>query len=915
MSLHVLPFGGINQYPTSSQEAEVLARLEASADDPLGLELSGHALLDMYPERRGNIFSDEVYRLTKAFDATTVFGRPGVDDGADGAQDESANDSNINYLPPNHKISTNDVIMLTLQPAGSGDFFGPSTLPTAKDATSVECRVLNTGPTYVDVAIPGGSFEAAFGPAPNNVGSTGRGDRNMRLRADRYFSNVPYERMVSALGQMTALPERAKQMPQKNGNNNNNNNKNAKKKEMDIQMDEVLRDAIVSTYRHGEEGADLEQPCDVGDLCRKLARPPLPNSLQLAKQALDFMQSDRAAQFPEFNEPQVTAIGAALTRRLTMIQGPPGTGKTLTAASIAFGFVHQCRNISPHTKVLACAFSNIGADNLAEYLIRLGLKVVRVGKASGVSESLWDYTLDAAIDRDPAARKAQEDATKATSNLRKFTSSKPSFKRGSSGQTKRGDVAIARAKREAATTAVKAAIEASNVAATKALREADVIVCTSVGAADARLLAACGIVTDEDEEIEADGRLKSSSSPSGKRVSPKPNGSSTSRDRRKLAPDNLPSLSTPFVIVDEACQSVEPANLIPITATNSCRSLVMLGDPCQLPPTVRGDVTGTGSSPLSVSLMSRLASTLHQPVIVTAQADKTLRDDRYLNALPTKQAVSLVRYKTRDSRAHVSYRKQYAGSLLLSVQYRMHPSISSFSSAVFYDGLLSTPAFLAEHRLFPPALNEMLPSAHPEVGVRFVDVGGRNNERKGEQSFSSPAQQVASATALGENTSYRNDAEAQEILLLLKDLLRAKNESSERESNAPPMSIGIVTPYSSQVALIKSLMAADAEFRSLAIQSSTVIEVQSVDGYQGRERDLIIFSAVRSNRQGRLGFLTDWRRMNVALTRAKSALVVFGDMETLRDGDRHWEAFADWCEKMGCVIDAGIDESEANEFM
>ena len=306
----------IHQYPTSSQEAEVLARLEASADDPLGLEMSGHALLDMYPERRGNIFSDEVYRLTKAFDATTVFGRPGVDDDADGAEDDIGND-NINYLPPNHKISTNDVLMLTLQPAGSGDFFGPSTLPTAKDATSVECRVLNTCPTYVDVAIPGGSFEAAFGPAPNNVGSAGRGDRNMRLRADRYFSSVPYERMVSALGQITALPERAKQPPQKNGNNNNNNNsKNAKRKEMDIQMDEVLRDAIVSTYQHGEEGADLEQPCDIGDLCRKLARPPLPNSVQLAKQALDLMQSDRAAQFPEFNEPQVTAIGAALTRRL-----------------------------------------------------------------------------------------------------------------------------------------------------------------------------------------------------------------------------------------------------------------------------------------------------------------------------------------------------------------------------------------------------------------------------------------------------------------------------------------------------------------------------------------------------------------------------------------------------------------------
>ncbi len=79
--------------------------------------------------------------------------------------------------------------------------------------------------------------------------------------------------------------------------------------------------------------------------------------------------------------------------------------------------------------------------------------------------------------------------------------------------------------------------------------------------------------------------------------------------------------------------------------------------------------------------------------------------------------------------------------------------------------------------------------------------------------------------------------------------------------------------------------------------------VASYSAYQGRERDLIIFSAVRSNRQGRIGFLKDWRRMNVALTRAKSGLLVFGDSETLKEGDKHWSAFVKWCQDMGCFVD------------
>jgi hypothetical protein len=115
--------------------------------------------------------------------------------------------------------------------------------------------------------------------------------------------------------------------------------------------------------------------------------------------------------------------------------------------------VHQCRNISPNTKVLACAFSNVGSDNLAEQIVRLGLKVVRIGKASAITDSLWDYTLDAAIDRDPAAKKALRDAAWATSQL---TTSKSRHKGDSRSKS---SILSERSKRDVATAAVKASID------------------------------------------------------------------------------------------------------------------------------------------------------------------------------------------------------------------------------------------------------------------------------------------------------------------------------------------------------------------------------------------------------------------------------------------------------------------------
>ena len=296
--------------------------------------------------------------------------------------------------------------------------------------------------------------------------------------------------------------------------------------------------------------------------------------------------------------------------------------------------------------------------------------------------------------------------------------------------------------------------------------------------------------------------------------------------------------------------------------------------------------------------MSRLAAALPPPSTGGHQNRDNDFNTGYLNSLSIKKARSHFQLMGSGGKQQESYRKRYSGSILLSIQYRMHPSIAAFSSAMLYDSLLLTPSFLANARQFPRVFSASMPCDDNELCVRMVNVSG-NNERKGALKGYSKAMSVGPQFEFfGEKqqTSYWNEQEADVVVGLLKEAVAASVGDP-----SSPRSIGVVTPYMAQVDLIKKKIAENEDILSSLKKLETEVEVNTVDGYQGRERDLIIISTVRSNRKGNIGFLRDWRRLNVSLTRAKSGLIVVGDQETL-SGDRHWGSFLKWCNEVSCIF-------------
>ena len=212
-----------------------------------------------------------------------------------------------------------------------------------------------------------------------------------------------------------------------------------------------------------------------------------------------------------------------------------------------------------------------------------------------------------------------------------------------------------------------------------------------------------------------------------------------------------------------------------------------------------------------------------------------------------------------------------ATTRLLTRQYRMHEQIMRFSCDHFYDGKLIADEQVAGHLLCDlPAVDASLET---EKALEFFDSAGASWEE----------------TLEPEGLSKLNAKEAEFVVFKIRQLV---------DQGVDVDDISVIAPYAAQARRIRELLRnAKAESGETSIIAS--VEVDTVDGFQGREKEVIIISLVRSNGTGEIGFLKDYRRTNVALTRARRKLIVIGDSATL-GGDEFYGALFQYFESIDC---------------
>ncbi|MDO5815674.1 MAG: IGHMBP2 family helicase [Methanobrevibacter sp.] len=196
-------------------------------------------------------------------------------------------------------------------------------------------------------------------------------------------------------------------------------------------------------------------------------------------------------------------------------------------------------------------------------------------------------------------------------------------------------------------------------------------------------------------------------------------------------------------------------------------------------------------------------------------------------------------------------------SQLLNTQYRMNSLLMKFPNEEFYNNNLKSDSSVDNINI-----KDILDSHQDEEALLFIDTSDIDDNKE---------------KHLKDSKSIINEIEAEIALRIANDYLNDGVDESD---------VGIISPYADQVKII---------------QEKTPIEVKTVDGFQGREKEIIIISTVRSNKHGNIGFLKDLRRLNVAITRAKRKLIIIGNINTLKN-NQTYERLIKFCEDENLLV-------------
>ena len=258
--------------------------------------------------------------------------------------------------------------------------------------------------------------------------------------------------------------------------------------------------------------------------------------------------------------------------------------------------------------------------------------------------------------------------------------------------------------------------------------------------------------------------------------------------------------------------------------------------------------------------------------IPIAKAGRVVLAGDHQQLPPTVKSEKAAKDGLRETLFEKCIKRQPAVSRMLTVQYRMHEQIMEFSSEQFYDGRLVAAPTVAHADLAAYDLRFA-----PDLPVEFLDTAGF-----GFQEITIP-----------ESRSTANPEEADLLLKRLAQLLEAYDQA---DHEADPLRIGVIAPYRAQINYLKDAVEENDELNGLLLHRQ--LSVGTVDSFQGQERDIIAISLTRSNSHGEIGFLSDIRRMNVGMTRARKKLLLVGDSSTL-GAHPFYKAFLEYVERIG----------------